>query len=64
MRSTDERIALRATTWFLDRMLSAPVILSQIAGEDDEIDPDISPRLRTFLDSAEAIERGDEDDPA
>lgn len=39
MRSTDERIALRATTWFLDRMLSVPVILSQIAGEDDEIDP-------------------------
>ncbi len=29
MHSTDERVALRATIWFLDRMLTVPAILSQ-----------------------------------
>jgi len=64
MRSSDERIALRATTWYLDRMLSIPAILSQIALEDDGVDPDTSPRLRTLLEAAEAIEPGDGDDAA
>ena len=63
MRSTDERVALRAITWFLDRVLSIPAIVSQIALEDDAVDPDTSPRLHALLE-AETTERGDEDDAA
>jgi len=64
MRSTNEQVALRATTWFLDRVLSVPAIVSQIALEDDGVEPDTSPRLRALLDETEASERGDEDDAA
>ncbi len=48
MRSPDERIALRASTWFLDRMLSVPAMLAQIAPEDDDLDPNASASLRAF----------------
>lgn len=54
MRSTNEQVALRATTWFLDRVLSIPAIVSQIALEDDGVEPDASPRLRALLDEAVA----------
>lgn len=64
MRSPDERIALRATTWFLDRMLSRPAILSDRAHGDEDDEPDIPLRLDRFLGEPKAVERGDEDDVA
>lgn len=64
MRSNDEKVALRATTWFLDKVLSVPAFLSQISLEEDVFDPGISPSLRTLLAEAEVVERGNEDDAA
>ena len=62
MRSPDERIALRASTWFLDRMLSVPAMLAQISPEDDDLGHHASPSLRAFLNEADADEHGNEDD--
>ncbi len=53
-RSDDERIAIRATIWFLDRMLSVPAILTRSADELDEIGAEIPPKLRAFLEGADA----------
>lgn len=47
MRSNDEKVALRATTWFLDKVLSAPPMLDQFSVEDDELGPPSS--LRSLL---------------
>ncbi len=59
MRSPDERVALRATTWFLEKLLSTPAILERVAVGDDEAEPDIPPRVRALLQRVDAIERGD-----
>jgi len=64
MRSNDEKVALRATTWFLDKVLSVPPMLGQISFEDDDLDPHTSPSLRSLLAETEAIEHGNEDDAA
>lgn len=63
MRSADERIALRATTWFLDRILSVPTIMGKSA-TDHEPDPTISPRLSAFLNEVGARDRADAGDDA
>ncbi len=60
MRSPDERIALRASTWALDRLLSVPAILTKIAIGDEGVQPDIPPRVRALLEQVDA-ERGDGD---
>ena len=62
LRSGDERIAVRAATWYLDRMLSVPPILRSLGAEDGQ--PNISPRVRMLLAEAEEIERGGKDDAA
>jgi hypothetical protein len=49
VRSDDDRIALRATTWFLDRMLSVPAIVGRMTVEEDGGAVGIPPRLRAFL---------------
>ena len=60
MRSPDERIALRASTWALDRLLSVPAILNKIALEDEDLQPGIPPRVRALLERVDA-EAGDGD---
>lgn len=64
MRSPDEKVALRATSWFLNRMLSVPAFLGQISLEEDGFDPGISPSLRTLLAEAEVVEHSNEGDAA
>jgi hypothetical protein len=60
MRGDDERIALRATTWLLDRMLSVPAIIRRDAVGEEESGIYLSPRLRALLDEVDAIDlRGD-----
>ena len=63
LASADERIAIRATTWLLDRMLAVPAILTRSTGPPDESTRAVSPRLRAFLDETPAIDT-DEDYPA
>jgi hypothetical protein len=60
MRSPDERVALRATTWALDRLLSVPAILNRIAIGDEEAQPSVPPRVRALLEQVDAG-RGDGD---
>ena len=62
MRSNDEKVALRATTWFLDKVLSMPPMLDQFSPEDDDLDA--PPSLRSLLTETEAAEHGNEDDAA
>ncbi|MDQ3661190.1 MAG: hypothetical protein M3454_09070 [Actinomycetota bacterium] len=38
MRSNDEKVALRATTWFLDKVLSVPPMLGKFSLEDVDLD--------------------------
>lgn len=64
LRSSNDRIRLRATTWYLDKILSVPAMLGQLALEDDVLDLNTSPSLRSFLEEAEAVEHGNEDDAA
>jgi hypothetical protein len=47
--SADERVALRATTWFLDRMLAVPAIHSRSGHDPTESALGASPRLLAFL---------------
>ncbi len=62
IRSPDERIALRATTWFLDQMLSVPRMLSNVSPENDAaLEPETPPQLRALLHEVEAIDHNDED---
>ncbi len=64
MRSNDEKVALRATTWFLDKVLSVPPMLGQFSLEDVDLDPNTPPSLRALLTETEAAEHGNEDDSA
>jgi hypothetical protein len=60
MRGPDERIALRASMWALDKLLSVPAILNKIAIGDEAVEPDIPPRVRALLEQVDT-ERGDGD---
>lgn len=64
MRSNDEKVALRATTWFLEKVLSVPPMVGQFSLEDDDLYPHATASLRTFLVKADAVEHGNEDDAA
>jgi hypothetical protein len=48
LRSEDERIALKATTWYLDRLLSVPGIVQRLGSPNDQ-DPVIPPSLHALL---------------
>lgn len=63
LRSKDERIALRASSWFLDRLLSAPPMLRRFE-TDEGPNPAVPPRLRAFLEDAELADGNDEDGAA
>ena len=63
MRNNDEKVALRAATWYLDKVLSVPPMLGQMALQDDDLDPNTPPSLRSLLEVTEAVERGNEEDP-
>jgi hypothetical protein len=47
LRSTDDRIALRAATWFLGQVLTAPSIMNRSMLRDEE--PVLSAELHAFL---------------
>jgi hypothetical protein len=64
LNSDDERIALRATFWALDRMLQVPAIVSVLSPQVDGLGPAIPARLRAFLAASEAPPSGDEHDVA
>jgi hypothetical protein len=64
MRSSNERIALRASTWALDRMLSVPAILSQGVFGDDRAPANVPPGLEAFLEKSEMSASGETSDAA
>jgi hypothetical protein len=64
MRSPNEAIALRATTWVLEKMLSVPEVARRSATNDRGVDPVVSPRLSALLDAAEGRAPSGESDVA
>jgi hypothetical protein len=62
VHSKDERVALRATTWLIERTLTVPSIPRGADNEPRSSAPSVSPRLQAFLDQP-GIEREENASP-
>lgn len=62
MRGGDDRIALRATMWYLDRILTVPAPIGRSNPTDLEAAQEVSPRLRALLAQVDTVPEEEEEE--